>query len=317
MDDGSHTTPRARANIERWLRQLFYENWNLKLLALGISLVLWYGVNGQRESVTQKFHAVQLTFRLPAGLEISNDPPKSVEITLSGSKAALAGITIRDLVASVDVTRSGEHIEQLTPIRVHLDLPEGVHVDQVDPNRVAILVEPRIEREVEVEARLSGTLPEGYELRSVNISPNKIKVRGPESHVAVLQKARTETISLDGRKAAFPAPQISLDIPDEKIDPVDTVVNVYLDIGEQRIEKTLKGVSVRDESGAPANPRIASVTLYGPRSVIEKLHAGEIQIKLGNGEDGSLVPGLLLPSGIDGVELRSTNPSKFSPVKTK
>ena len=37
----------ARSAAERWLRRIFIEDWSLKLLALAITLVLWFVVSGR------------------------------------------------------------------------------------------------------------------------------------------------------------------------------------------------------------------------------------------------------------------------------
>ena len=37
----------ARRPAERWLRRIFIEDWSLKLLALAITLVLWFVVSGR------------------------------------------------------------------------------------------------------------------------------------------------------------------------------------------------------------------------------------------------------------------------------
>lgn len=301
-----------------WLRRIFIEDWNLKLLALAITLGLWFGVTGQRAPATVRLTRVQVSFRLPADMEISNDPRDEVEVTLTGGKGELDRLNGRDLVAYVDVSdmKPGERVVQLAPGRVKIELPEGIRIDSIEPNTIPLRLEPRVEREVEVEARLEGSLAEGYELRGINLTPSRVRVRGPASHVNELQKALTETIPLEGRKESFAIPQTAIDISDPKVDVIDTIVNVYLEIGEQRLEKTFAGVAVRESSGAPARPETASVTVYGARSAIEQLRAEQMQIVLDVGADGAITPRLALPPEIEGrVELRSTKPTGFTIIR--
>ncbi len=40
-------TPESGNAIEHWLRRIFIEDWSLKLLALAITLVLWFLVSGR------------------------------------------------------------------------------------------------------------------------------------------------------------------------------------------------------------------------------------------------------------------------------
>lgn len=300
---------------ERWLRVIFIEDWGTKLLALLISLALWYGVTGQRKPTTIRVPRVPLNFRLPGNLEISNEPRTEVEITLTGSKRALDTLNVRDLVANVDASdlTPGEHNVQLTLERVTMGLPDGVRYGDIQPNYVQLRLEPRVERELEVEVRRSGNVAEGYELRRVTATPEKIKVRGPASHLNAMQKAPTEVISLDGRKESFTLPQVAIEIADRKVDLIDGAVQISFEIGEQRIEKTLGGVSVSAGDGASVRPEIATVTVYGERSAINQLSAANVKLILDVAEDGAFKPRLELPADLQGrVELRSTSPALFT-----
>src|SRR4029078_9955400 len=97
----------------------------------------------------------------------------------------------------------------------------------------------------------------------------------------------TEPISLAGRKEGFSVEQAGIEISDQRVNVLDTVVNINLETVEQRIEKSLAGVPVRESSGAQARPDNATVTLYGPRSLIEQLRPENLQILLDVGADGA------------------------------
>jgi YbbR domain-containing protein len=299
----------------RWLRVVFVEDWGLKLLALAIALGLWYGVTGQRKPTTVRVPHVPLNFRLPADTEISNEPRTDVEITLTGSKRALDAFNVRDLVANVDVSdlRPGEHTVPLTPERVTMGLPDGVRFGDIQPAGLTLKLEPRVEREVEVDVRHSGEPAEGYELQRVTAAPDRIKVRGPASHVAALQRAATEVVPLDGRRETFTLAQAAIQIPDRKVDPLDAAVAVTFEIGEQRAEKTFGNVAVITSDGALVRPEAATVTVYGPRSAVDQLGADKMRLVLDVAEDGSYRPRLELPADLQGrVELRATSPAVFT-----
>jgi YbbR domain-containing protein len=315
IDEEVRREVRKPHRAERWLRVIFLEDWGTKLLALLISLALWYGVTGQRKPTTIRVPRVPLNFRLPSNMEISNEPRTEVEITLTGSKRALDTLNVRDLVANVDASdlTPGEHNVQLTLERVTMGLPDGVRYGDIQPNNVQLKLEPRVEREVEVEVRRNGNVAEGYELRHVAAAPEKIKVRGPASHLNALQKAPTEVVSLDGRKESFTLPQVEIQIADKKVDLIDGAVSVSFEIGEQRIEKTLSNVSVSASDNAPVRPETATITVYGERSAINQLSAGNVKLILDVAEDGSFKPRLELPADLQGrVELRSTSPALFT-----
>ncbi|HKZ01835.1 MAG TPA: CdaR family protein, partial [Pyrinomonadaceae bacterium] len=234
--------------IEAWLRKIFIEDWGLKLLALAITLLLWLAVTGVNQPVTIR-SSVQLNFIRPDKMEISNDPPRTVDVLLTGRRSKLDSIKQLDLVATVDVSdlREGERVVRLSSDRVEMELPDGVKIDAFQPSIVPIHLEPIIERQIEVEVKLDGKPEEGYEVYSIRSSPGKVRVRGPAGRVNGLQKAPTETISIAGKKEGFSAPNTAIDISDPKIDLLDSVVDVTVEIGERREEKTFTGVSVTSE----------------------------------------------------------------------
>jgi hypothetical protein len=74
----------------------------------------------------------------------------------------------------------------------------------------------------------------------VHVSPDKIAVRGPAGHVNALQAAQTETVSIDGKSAGFTANGVGINISDSKVDLLTSAVDVSVEIGERRTDKTNK-----------------------------------------------------------------------------
>ena len=218
--------------VRRWVRALLFDDWGLKLLALVITLALWYGVMSTRETMTIRLRRIELIYLLPEDMEISNEPRHEVQVTLSGSRQALDALDVRNMVASVDLRghKPGERVAQLTPERVTIELPDGVRIEKIEPSTVPLRLERTVEREIEVRAQFEGKLPDGYKLRSVQITPSRVWVRGPESRGNKLEQAPTEPISLDGRTESFTDTQIAIDIPDKKIAALDAIVTVRIEI---------------------------------------------------------------------------------------
>jgi YbbR domain-containing protein len=239
FETGPLRPPRVPNATERWLRRIFVEDWSLKLLALAITLGLWFVVTGQRTPITRQFRGVQLNFHVPTGIEIGNDPPAEVAIMVSGPQSDLERINPRDLAANVDITdrKPGQRVIQLIPGRTQIALPDGVRLEAIEPATVSLKLEPNTLRELPVEPRLEGTLPDEFELGRVTITPDKVKVRGPASHVFALQKVPTETISIEGRRANFDVPEAAIYIADQKVDALETV-SVHIEITQRRKPKT-------------------------------------------------------------------------------
>ena len=302
----------APTRIEKLLRRIFLEDWSLKLLSLAIAIVLWLLVTGQNQPVTAHLN-VQLNFIRPQALEISNDPPRTVDVMLTGSRSRLDELTSLDLVATVDITdqHAGERVLRLAD-RAQIALPQGIKVDGYQPSAIPIRLEEIVDRQVPVEAKLEGQPAEGFEVYSVQPNKGSVAVRGPASRVNSLQKILTESIWLAGHKESFTQSNVAIDVPDPKVDLIEPVVNVDIEIGERRVEKTFSGVSVTTTDGRKVQPATTSVTLLGVASLVNSLKPDEVKIVL----DGDLKPQLQLPDALKGkVTLKSVQTSKFIPLK--
>src|ERR1041385_2558238 len=158
VDEVTPLDPRrpAPGRAEKLLRRIFLEDWSLKLLSLAIALVLSLLVTGQNQPVTAHLN-VQLNFIRPPALEISNDPPRTVDVMLTGSRTKLDDLTSLDLVATVDISdqRAGERVLRLAD-KAQISLPQGVKVDGFQPSAVPVRLEAIIERQVPIDPKLEG-----------------------------------------------------------------------------------------------------------------------------------------------------------------
>jgi len=253
------------------VRKIFLEDWSLKLLSLAIALVLWLVVTGQNQPVTAHVN-VQLNFIRPQSLEISNDPPRTVDVTLTGSRNKLDDLTALDLVATVDISdqQPGERVLRLAD-KAQISLPQGVKVDGFQPSAIPIRLEQIVARQVPIEAKLEGKPADGYQVYAVRPSKGSVLVRGPESRVNALNKLLTESIWLAGHKESFTAKNLGIDVPDTKIDLLDPVVSVEIDIAEVPVERTFSGVS--NGQGAPL-----TITVSGPPSILDRLKPEDLKV---------------------------------------
>jgi len=299
----------------RWLREFFLEDWTLKLLAFVITLGLWYAVTTQRAPATMRLRAVQLDFILPENVQIGNDPVDEVDVTLEGSQSKLADLSAHNLIARANVSdlKPGERVARLSDKNVEMALPEGVHITEVTPRSVTLHLEPVVERSVPVEVRFEGDPPDGFKQLGFQVTPEQVRLSGPESHVQAVEKAYTETISLAGQRDSLTLPQVAVDIPDHKVTPLDPTVSVHVEIAEDQAERRFTNVPARAASGGAVTPATASLMLRGPRSVVESLRPEDVRLVIDVGADGTPAPRLSLPPGAEArVELVSTSPSDFS-----
>src|SRR5947208_7593962 len=68
----------------------------------------------------------------------------------------------------------------------------------------------QIERELVVEPHLEGKPAPSYEMKEVLVTPARVRVTGPATHVNGREKAQTETISIEGRREGFDVPHAAI-----------------------------------------------------------------------------------------------------------
>lgn len=291
-----------QAFLRRLIRRVFYDDWLIKVFALLITLALWFGVTGLRAPITTRLNNVTLKSRVSNDLEITNTPVSEVDLVVTGDKRKIDQINSENLVVSFDLTdaQAGEQLVQLTPENVNVELPTGVRLEELQPNKIAVKLENVLEREVPVKPELEGSVAEGYEIYSVVPLPQRVRVRGPQSFVRSLDSVSTEEISVENQQADFNIQQVALEVVNPKITLLDAVVDVVIKIGERRIER-LFIVPVESESGGKS----ATVVLYGARSLLNNLRQENLSVQMLRNESGSESLQLVLPAEIQGqVEIR-------------
>lgn len=316
-DNAQFKIPEPPGVVERWLRKIFVHDLNIKLLALAITLVLWFAVTGQKAPVTKRIPGVQLTFVHASDMAISNDPPSRVDVTVTGSSDKLKLINPMDLLAtvSIDDRGTGDRVVRLSRDRVKLELlPPGVQIEGFQPAVVSIRLEPVVERSIKVEPKLEGKVPDGFEVYSTGINPASVRVRGPASVINSLKQAPTESISLEGKSSSFDIAQVAVDIPNQKTDVIDDVVSVRVEIGERSVEKTFSDVPVHALNGSALRTQIATLTLSAPAWVFRQLRAEDIRLLVDTEAGADNEFKLELPESAQGkVKLVSVKPARFLP----
>jgi YbbR domain-containing protein len=249
-----------------------------------------------------RLNNVSLNPRVSNDMEITNSPVKEVDIVVTGDKRKVDRQNANDLVISIDLTdiKSGDRTVQLSPETVNLELPSGIKLDEIQPNKIAVRLERVNEREIEVKPETEGSLTEGFEIYSQTVVPARVRVRGAESFVKSLDSISTEKINIENRRESFTARQVGLNILNPNVTVLDGIVDVVFRIGEKRIERMfVVPVKTGNET------KRVTVVLFGVRSVLENLRVEDLQINLSKSETGELLPQLILPIELqDRIEIR-------------
>jgi hypothetical protein len=287
--------------VSHILRKIFLEDGITKLVALAITLALWLGVTGLSETGSDRYK-VPLILRLADNADTTNEPVGQVEIRVGGDKRRLGQIRESDLRVFVDLTNTppGSHTVSLAPDTVLLDLPTGLKLEDIQPNKIAVRLEAVEEKEITVNVDTQGEPADGFEVYSKAVTPSRIRVRGPSSYLRTLSAVSTEKIGLAGKTSSFTAGQIRIaPLANDKATPLDSVVDVSFLIGEERVQRVFS-VPIVDASG-----KRTPVTLFGPASILDSLKPETIRVEQRKDASGTDAWRVQLPDDVAGqVEIR-------------
>jgi YbbR-like protein len=115
-----------------------------------------------------------------------------------------------------------------------MELPDGVRINSFKPATIQVRLEANLERQLPVEIKLEGQPAAGFEVVRSAAQPEVITVRGPASMIGTLQQAPTERISVEGRKDNFTALGVAITISDSRIEVVNPLVDVSIEIAEKK-----------------------------------------------------------------------------------
>lgn len=183
------------------------ENWKLKLVALGCTLVLWFYVMGERR--LEVGYAVPIELKnVPQGMVVTNDLPRSIDIRLSGPRALLGDLDERDVRISVDLSGLKPGLTTFSRLDDNLRLPVGIRATRITPSFVDVKLERIIDKTVPLRAHLVGELPRGYHLVAIDVRPEHVVVQGAEGEVVNVAEVMTERIDLGAIRES-----VEMDVP--------------------------------------------------------------------------------------------------------
>jgi len=217
------------------LKKITY-NWHIKLISLVLASILWVYVDSLRQ--TDRFISVPVEIKnIPAGYMVSNNLPSAVKIIMRGKESRLALLDENYVRAYVDLENSAGGDKRRT-VRVDKNqIPQGVSIKEISPRFIDITVEKVEKKYVRVIPVITHEPPDGYIFEDVQIEPESVLIKGPESLMKNIDSVYTKDININNLTETT-VKEVELDIRDGKILPEnDSVVNVKIIIREQYVVK--------------------------------------------------------------------------------
>jgi YbbR domain-containing protein len=254
------------------LKEILFENWSLKLTALLLALVLWLFVRA--EPGPARVVTVPLEVQLSRDMEITNERPAAVEVTMRGAAFSTMWFSqpLPTCIVDMQGASEGEHVVKLTPENVRIPKGTGIDVLQVNPARVRLVLEKTASKEVPIVVPIKGNPPRGYEIYGRSSKPATALITGPRSHVQEVDDIQTEPINISGQKQPVRS-FVNLNIKDNTIrTSVSEPVQVDVQVGPRTKTYTISPVPVStDDPSLITAPREVLLRITAPVDVAKEL----------------------------------------------
>lgn len=178
------------------------ENWLLKLLSLSFALVLWFFVMGEQK--LELGYAVPLELKnTPRGLMVANEVPSLVDVRISGPRTLLMNLSPSDISISVDLKDLQPGLTSFKRLEERLNIPSALKVTRLSPSFVDVKLERIRSKAVPVQPVISGQPAEGFVVKSIRATPDKVDVEGAESELKDVAEVSTEPVDVEGVRESF------------------------------------------------------------------------------------------------------------------
>ena len=256
--------------------KIITNNWQIKLVTLIVAVSMWVFAASSATNVAKFPSAIPIkTINLSPGMVALYDQ-KEAKIEIAAEPSVWKKLSVESFTAFIDLTglSTGTHD---VPVNIATNVSD-VQIISKNPSSLVVTIEPSMEKEVPVVAKVSGNAAENMIAGDINFNPATVKISGPKSIVDGVSQATAEII-LAGEAENFSktVKPLALDNKNQAIETINFVPQSV--VAEIKIVKAgnVKNLGIKvATSGAPAagywvsgistNP--ATVSIVGAPEVV-------------------------------------------------
>jgi len=191
---------------------------------------------------------------VPADLQLKKASAEDVEVQVSGRRGLVSSLDPQQVRAFLNQGRigAGEHELVLKP--GNIVLPPGLEVERITPSSITVEMERILERMVQVRADLVGPPPDGFEVDTVRVKPDAVRLRGPAAILEDITSLKTVPVVL--RNLQLREGQASQEAPLDIVPP-----SIHLpDLEKRQVQVSIrfrpKGAMESEKTVRPAEEAI-------------------------------------------------------------
>ena len=251
------------------------KNLGLKILSLIVAILLSIYVNGRLQNSVISFIVPIEVKNLPEEKIILHPKTLQAKVTLRGPSYLVTKLATNPTALKVNIPKNirGNTVE--VPLATNeLELPPTVKVDGIDPAKLTLKLDERVEQVVKLKVPTIGEISKSLELESLTTEPKVVKVSGPQTLLMDLTSLETTPIDLREVKEKSTQDVVVL-VPNEftKLETEKAIVTI--DVITKRAERQFPKlpIEIRAKTGGSylAKPSIATIDVAGPLELIDGL----------------------------------------------
>lgn len=176
-----------KTSFGTFLKNFFTKNIGAKLLCLFGAIFLWFYVMNVESSIYEHtFKNIKIEYTENAnGMSVLSSGTQTVDVTLSGKRSVIKGMSSSDITAVADISTLDEAGNYTINIVVRTS--NETSVENTEPKNVNVYVDHSTKTSVKVKAAFKGNT--AYELE-LSTNPETIEVTGPSSELSKISHAR-------------------------------------------------------------------------------------------------------------------------------
>lgn len=175
------------------------KNWPFKLLAVLLSVIMWYFVVGE-ERAEVGLTVPLVLINMPRDLIVVNNVTQGIEIRVNGPRSLIRSLSTENLSKSLNLSNTREGAVSFSISSEGIPLPRGVKITRINPTQVTVVLQKLLTRKITVHPRITGRPASGYELESIQANPEQVDIAGPEDVIEKLEGLFTKPVDIQGLK---------------------------------------------------------------------------------------------------------------------
>ena len=285
------------------LLRIAIQNWQLKLLAVALAVLLWVVVSAEQVSTTWIDVPLQVQETDPDFQLIPASAPERVRVRFAGPGREFIDLAVRkpSLVLRIGEVEEEEHAFELVPSMVRL--PDGLEVSayDVEPAFARLRFRRLANRELTIGIALDTT--RGYTLVGpLRVTPPRVRITGPAAGIPLVTRVSTVPLPIPEREGAFDE-EVPLDLA--HLPNVEVSVRTVRVAGrvERVLTRRVPDVPVSVGAGVRIEPAGVAVELRGGRSALAAITPETFRVVLSIDSIPAQLPegGVEVPLRAEGV----------------